>query len=79
MSKVKMFNYSDLMSFLLWTITRMLILRSKNKYRVFLIENIFFLVHCPNVDLIARIATQLILSIVFSSLMSHFALMFEQF
>ena len=55
-------------------------LSSKSKYRVFLFEDIFFfLVHCPNVDLVARIATQLILSIVFSSLMSHFALMFEQF
>ena len=54
-------------------------LSSEYIYRVFLIEDIFFLVHCPNVDLVARIATQLILSIVFSSLMSHFALMFEQF
>ena len=54
-------------------------LSSENKYKVFLIGDIFFLVHCPNVDLVARIATRLILSIVFSSLMSHFALMFEQF
>ena len=60
-------------------ILRYKFLSSENKYRVFLIEDIFFLVHCPNVDLVTRIATQLILSIVFSSLMSHFALMFEQF
>ena len=72
------------MSFLSWTI-------NKNAYFslmsfcllkiniVFLIEDVFFLVHCPNVDLVARIATQLILSVVFSSLMSHFAVMFEQF
>ena len=45
-------------------------LSSKSKYRVFLIEDIFFLVHFPNVDLVARIVAQLILSIVFSSLMS---------
>ena len=36
-------------------------LSSKSKYRVILIEDIFFLVHCPNVDLVARFATHLIL------------------
>ena len=55
-------------------------LSSKSKYRVILIEdNFFFLVHCPNVVLAARFATHLILSIMFSSFMSHFALMLEQF
>ena len=54
-------------------------LSSKSKYRVILVEDNFFLVHSPNVDLVARFATRLILSIVFSSLMSYFALMLEQF
>ena len=44
-------------------------LSSKSKYRVFLIEDIFFLVHCPNVDLATRFATHLILSIMFFHLL----------
>ena len=48
-------------------------------YLVIFIEDNFFLVHCPNVDVAARFATHLILSIMFSSFMSHFALMLEQF
>ena len=73
-----------LMSFLSWTINKnayftlisFCLLKINIEY--YLLKT-FFLVHCPNVDLVARIATQLILSIVFSSLKSHFALMFEQF
>ena len=83
MSKVKIFDYSDLMSFLSWTINKNAFfyvnkfLSSEN--REYSLLKTFSVVHCPNVDLVARIATQLILSIVFSSLMSHFALMFELF